>query len=83
MATKVTVVEGKCMGGHHRIGDSWEIGSMTPKGMCLGAWGAIFPYVMTLDLGGEFPWEEIPTEAKIHCPDPKGITLEIKKSDKQ
>jgi uncharacterized repeat protein (TIGR04076 family) len=79
MPTKVTVVEGECQGGHHRIGDSWEIESVTPLGMCLGAWGAVFPFVMVLNCDGGFPWEDVPTKAKIHCPDPKGITLEVEK----
>ena len=81
MPTKVTVVDGKCQGGHHHVGDGWEIESFTPGGMCLGAWEAIFPYVMALDLDGEFSWEEVPTKIKIHCPDPIGITLEIKKME--
>ncbi|UCD45668.1 MAG: TIGR04076 family protein [Candidatus Bathyarchaeota archaeon] len=43
---KVKVVGGECQGGHHRVGDHWEIESLTPEGMCLGAWGAVFPFVM-------------------------------------
>ncbi len=75
----VTVVGGECQGGYHRIGDRWEIESLTPGGMCLGAWGAVFPYVMVLDMGGEFSWEDVPTKIQIHCADPKGITLEVEK----
>jgi len=81
MPTKVTVVDGKCQGGHHHVGDDWEIESLTPEGMCLGAWGSIYPCVMALDLGGEFSWEEVPTKIMIHCPDPIGITLEIEKME--
>jgi uncharacterized repeat protein (TIGR04076 family) len=81
MSIKVAVVDGKCQGGHHQVGDGWGIDSLTPGGMCLGAWGAIFPYVLTLGLEGEFSWEEIPTKIKIHCPDPVGITLEIEKME--
>ena len=75
----VTVVGGVCQGGHHRVGDNWEIESLTPGGMCLGAWGAVFPYVMALDMGGEFSWEEVPTKLRISCPDPEGITLEVER----
>ena len=77
MPIKVTVVKGKCQGDFHKIGDSWIIESMTPLGMCLGAWGAVFPYVMALDLKGEFSWEKDPSRIKIHCPDPEGIILEV------
>jgi uncharacterized repeat protein (TIGR04076 family) len=77
MPKVVTMAGGKCQGGLHRIGDRWEIESVTPHGMCLGAWRAVFPYVMVLDMKGEFSWEEIPTRIKIHCPDPEGIVLEV------
>lgn len=79
MPVVVTVVWGKCQGGHHQVGDRWEIESLTPGGMCLGAWGSVSPCVMVLDMGGEFSWEEIPTKIKIHCPDPKGIVLEVER----
>ena len=75
----VTVVDGVCQGGHHRVGDRWEIEALTPGGMCLGAWGAVFPYVMVLDMGGEFSWEDVPTKIRISCPDPEGITLEVER----
>jgi uncharacterized repeat protein (TIGR04076 family) len=82
MSVRVSVVDGKCQGGHHKVGDSWEINSVTPGGICLGAWGAVYPYVMALDLGGEFSWEEVPTKIKINCPDPIGIILELMKKEK-
>ncbi|UCH57704.1 MAG: TIGR04076 family protein [Candidatus Bathyarchaeota archaeon] len=75
----VTVVDGECQGGIHHIGDRFEIVSGTPQGMCLGAWGAVFPYVMVLDMDGQFSWEEVPTKIQIHCADPKGITLEVER----
>jgi len=75
----VTVVGGKCSGGHHRIGDRYEIEEETPQGMCLSAWGAIFPYVMALFYGGEIKWTNGPLKEKIHCPDPKGIVLEVER----
>jgi len=65
MPIVVTVVGGKCQGEHHRIGDRWEIESVTPHGMCLGAWGAVFPYVMVLDLKGEFSWEDDPDQGRL------------------
>ena len=79
----VKVVEGECQGGYHKIGDTWEIDyddALTPQGMCLGAFGAVFPYVMILLGDGEFHWEETKTKTRISCADPKGIVLEISKS---
>jgi uncharacterized repeat protein (TIGR04076 family) len=51
--------------------------------MCLGAWGAVYPYVMALDLGGSFSWEEVPSRIKIHYPDPGGITLLVERIEKK
>jgi uncharacterized repeat protein (TIGR04076 family) len=45
----------------------------------MGAWNAIAPYISTLRYGGNFPWEEEEGVATIHCPDPKGITLELRR----
>jgi uncharacterized repeat protein (TIGR04076 family) len=83
LTVKVTVVEGKCQGDQHKVGDFWTIESVTPQGMCLGAWGAVYPYVMALDLGGNFSWEEVPSRIKIHCPDPVGITLLVERIEKK
>lgn len=49
MTIIVKVVEGKCMGDYHKVGDEWKIGSFTPEGICLGAWGSVYPYVMALE----------------------------------
>jgi len=75
----VTVVGGKCKGGNHKIGDRWEIESVTPKGIYLAEFGAVFPYIRVLDMGGEFSSSDVPMKIRIHCPDPKGIILEVEK----
>jgi len=74
---RVTVISGKCQGEHHQIGDRFEVGSTTPGGMCLGAWGAVFPYVVVLRCNGEFPWGETKKKTRIHCPDPDVIILKV------
>ncbi len=79
MAVLITIKRGKCQGKFHKIGDTFTVESTTPAGMCLGAWDAISPYVSTLLYGGNFPWEQEKGIATIHCPDPKGITLELKR----
>ncbi|MDH5770919.1 MAG: TIGR04076 family protein [Candidatus Bathyarchaeota archaeon] len=78
----VRVVGGKCSRGYHKIGDTFEIDyddATTPQGICLGAFGSIFPYIMVLLCDGEFFWSKT-KKTRIHCPDPKGIVLEIEKS---
>ncbi len=81
MAVRITVIKGKCQGNHHQTGHEFVVDQTTPEGMCLGAWDAVSPYVMTLLFGGNFPWEKEKGRAVIHCPDPKGITLEILRID--
>ncbi len=50
----------------------------TPESLCRGAWNAISP-VIALQCGSDFPWEKESSHATIHCPDPRGITLEVKR----
>ena len=80
----VRVVGGKCQGGRHKIGDTFEIDyedPVTPQGICIYAFGSIFPYIMILLSNGEFRWEETKTKTTIQCSDPHGITLEIEKRE--
>jgi len=75
----ITVKDGECQGKSHEVGQIFTVGRTTPSGMCLGAWDAIAPYAATLLFGGNFPWEEEVGVATIHCPDPKGITLQLRR----
>jgi uncharacterized repeat protein (TIGR04076 family) len=79
MAIRITVKQGQCAGKFHEVGQSFVVEDTTPEGMCLGAWNAIAPYVTTLRCGGNFPWESQEGVTTIHCPDPNGITLEVKR----
>ena len=79
MAVRITVHGGKCQGRNHKIGQEFIVEGTTPEGMCLGAWNAIAPYLTALLYGGTFPWEKELGHTLIHCPDPKGITLELKR----
>jgi len=79
MRILITVKDGECQGGVHKVGQVITFESTTPEGMCTGAWNAIAPYLLTLRFGGNFPWEEEKGVATIHCPDPKGITLELRR----
>ena len=79
MPIRITVKRGKCQGDIHEIGQVFTVNETTPEGVCTGAWDAIAPYVMALLCGGNFSWEEEKGVATIHCPDPKGITLELRR----
>ncbi len=82
MPVLITVKGGKCQGDIHKIGQVFTVGETTPAGICTGAWDAIFPYVLSLHCGGNFRWEKEKGVATIHCPDPKGITLELRRIEK-
>ena len=75
----VRVVDGKCAGGFHKIGDTYKISATTPKGMCLAALGVVAPFIGILHCSGEFPWTDERTKTRVHCPDPDGIVLEVEK----
>ena len=79
MPVRITVTGGKCQGNINDVGQVFTVDGTTPEGMCMGAWNAVAPYVTTLLYGGDFPWEAQKGTALIHCPDPKGITLELKR----
>lgn len=75
----IKVVGGKCQGNFHEVGDTFEVGSTTPQGICLGAFGSIMPYLIGLRFEANFPWEKEEGVATIKCPDPIGITLELRR----
>jgi uncharacterized repeat protein (TIGR04076 family) len=75
---RITVTEGECNQGFHKVGDSWVVGELTPKGICTSAFNALFPQILTLACGGEFFWEENPRVGYASCPDDTGLTFEIK-----
>jgi len=81
MAVIITIKEGKCHGGFHEVGEQIRVERGTPEGMCWGACGAILPYLTALRFGADFPWESEKGCATIHCPDPKGIVLELRRED--
>ena len=77
MPIRITVKSGRCPGGHE-VGQVFMVGWTTPEGICLSAWNMIAPYVFTLLCAGNFPWEKERGVAVLHCPDPQGITLELR-----
>ena len=79
MPVRITVKSGTCSGAIHAPGQEFEVDETTPAGICLGAWESISASVNTLLYGGNFPWEKEKGVATVHCPDPDGIILEIKR----
>jgi uncharacterized repeat protein (TIGR04076 family) len=79
VSIRITVTAGQCQGKLHKVDDVFIVERTTPEGMCLGAWNAIAPYLTALHHGANFPWEKEEGVAVIHCPDPKGIQLELRR----
>ncbi len=68
VVARVISQKGKCHLGH-RVGDEFEIGHVTPTGMCSWAFYILFPSATVLQYGGSFPWESDPDKAVVACPD--------------
>lgn len=81
MQIRITVTGGTCSDATHAIGDEIIINDVTPAGFCIDAWDAISSYVNTLRRGGNFPWEKEKGVVSIHCPDPDGIIIELRRID--
>ena len=81
IVVRVVSQKGVC-GAEHNVGDEWIIrkNMLTPGGMCIAAYNAIYPYLMTLMFGGSFPWEDNPDITRIACQDPDNpVILELKR----
>ena len=75
----VISVKGKCDAGH-KVGDEFEVGYHTPAGMCNFAYGAISPFITTLQYGGTFPWSDDPDVVRPGCPDSDNVvTFELRR----
>lgn len=78
-----TIVEirgdGKCSYGH-QIGDSFEFGALTPKGLCQFAYDSMRSAVAALLYGGEFPWLKNSDVTTWGCPDPdRTVVFELRR----
>lgn len=73
---KITLVSqiAKCPNGH-QVGDEFVVGRKTPGGICMGAFGALFPYITALRCGGSFPWEKTEGRGTFCCPDPNVLNV--------
>ena len=74
VAIKVISQKGTCVWGH-KVGQEFIINEGTPKGMCLSAFGALFPNLRVLQFGGIYPWEPDPNVSQVACPDGKNPVI--------
>jgi len=76
---RITVKTGQCPSGRHKIGQTFTVKNSTLEGLCLGLWNAITPYLTALRYGANFPWEKEEGIITIGCPDPDGISVELRR----
>jgi uncharacterized repeat protein (TIGR04076 family) len=76
---QITIKDGVCQGGIHKAGDILIFKDTVPVGMCWSAWDAVSTSAITFLYGGRFGWENEDGTLVLHCPDPKGIILELKR----
>ena len=83
---KIVKVEGKCVAGH-QVGEEFDLTLFSDKpdkirrapNVCGFLYDAIFPYMVALQFGGSFPWEEDKDRFLAGCPDNYKVVIEIKR----
>ena len=84
VSIKVVSQKGYCAMGH-KVGDEWVInGYSTPGGICMGAFGAIFPIVGVMAFDGKFPWAKDPDCEAVACADAQNpVIFEVRRLRKE
>jgi uncharacterized repeat protein (TIGR04076 family) len=83
---KIVEVRGGCSAGH-RVGEEFDLTlfseetneSLRAPNVCSFFYSAIFPYLVTLQFGGAFPWEEDRDEFISSCPDRQKVVIEVRR----
>jgi uncharacterized repeat protein (TIGR04076 family) len=83
---KIIRVEGECSAGHY-VGEEFDLTlyseeerkSLRAPSICGFFYNAIFPYLVALQFGGAFPWEENKDKFTSGCPDNQKVVIEIKR----
>ncbi|MGQ9640714.1 MAG: TIGR04076 family protein [Candidatus Bathycorpusculaceae bacterium] len=87
---KIVKVDGECSAGHH-VGEKFDLTlfseeankTLRTPSMCGFFYDAIFPYLVTLQFGGAFPWEKEKDKFLSGCPDNNKVTVEIRRVKKK
>lgn len=86
---KIVKVEGGCSAEHY-VGEEFDLTlysedaskSLRAPNICSFFYDAIFPYLVALQFGGAFPWEEDRDEATLGCPDRQKVAIEVRRIEK-
>ncbi len=86
---KIVKVEGECV-AEHKVGEEFDLTLVSGESesnikthrapeICGFLYNVAFPYIMTLQFGGEFPWETDKDVTTIGCPDNQKVVIEIRR----
>ena len=83
---RVVKIEGECVAGHH-VGEEFDLTLFSEKDdklhrtpcVCGFLYNTIFPYLVTLQFGGAFPWEKDKNKFVAGCPDNYKVVVEIRR----
>jgi uncharacterized repeat protein (TIGR04076 family) len=78
---RIKIKSGKCGEGIHKAGQVFIVKDTTPKGVYLGVWNTIAPYLTALGYGGNFPWEKEKGTITVSCPGAK-VGIELRRIEK-
>ena len=80
---KLTVVshKGTCV-AQHKVGDEFLCDGLTPQGVCVEAFHALYPSLWTMIMGGSFPWADEDGALRIVCPDANNpVLFELRRAE--
>jgi len=83
---KIVKVDGKCAAGHC-VGEEFDFTLFSEEkdrvcrapNVCGFLYNAIFPYLVTLQFNGAFPWEKDKDLFLAGCPDNYKVVIELKR----
>jgi uncharacterized repeat protein (TIGR04076 family) len=83
---KIVKVDGECS-ARHNVGEEFDLTLFSEEtnktfrtpSMCSFFYNAIFPYLVTLQFGGAFPWEKEKDKFLSGCPDSNKVIIEIRR----
>jgi len=74
----VVAAKGHCNAGH-QVGETFEISTHNPAGLCGFFYHDIFPALSVFQFGGKYPWWE-GDSVLVQCPDPVNtVTLKLER----
>ena len=72
-------IKGDCSAGH-KVGDTFDISCYSSDGLCGFFYHDLFPWLSTLQFGGEYPWYEDKDVLELPCVDRfNEVSIELKR----